>query len=139
MRAVMMREFGPPDVLELVEVDRPVPVEGEVLVRVEAVGLNPVDAAVRSGGFRLFAQPPTVLGWDVAGVVEEAGPGVDRFVPGDRVFGLARFPRMAGAYAEYLTVPAAELARPPAALGGGAIWTMTRPSAAGPSSSAWTS
>jgi NADPH:quinone reductase-like Zn-dependent oxidoreductase len=116
MRAVMMREFGPPDVLELVELDRPVPVEGEILIRVQAVGLNPVDAAVRSGGFRLFAEPPTVLGWDVAGVVEEVGPGADRFAPGDQVFGLSRFPRMAGGYAEYLAAPAAELARTPARL-----------------------
>ena len=116
MRAVRMREFGPPDVLELVEVERPAAGEGEVVVRAQAVGLNPVDAFVRSGAFPLFAQPPTVLGWDVAGVVEEVGPGVDRFAPGDEVFGLARFPQMAGCYAEFVAVPAGELARRPAAL-----------------------
>lgn len=116
MRAVRIEDFGPPDVLKIVEMERPAPGEGDVLVRVEAVGLNPVDAFVRSGVFPLFAKPPTVLGWDIAGIVEEAGPGVDRFAPGDRVFGLSRFPQMADGYAEYVSAPAADLARPTDAL-----------------------
>ena len=113
MRAVSFRDFGPPEVLEVVEIERPEPAEGEVLVKVAAVGLNPVEAFAREGSFRLFGPPPMVLGWDVAGVVEAVGPGVDGFAPGDRVFGLPRFPRLNGGYAEYVTAPADHLARTP--------------------------
>lgn len=116
MRAVSFRDFGPPEVLEVVEVARPEPAAGEVLVKVAAVGLNPVEAFARDGSFQLFGPPPMVLGWDVAGVVEAAGPGVDRFAPGDRVFGLPRFPRLAGGYAEYVAAPVDHLATPPADL-----------------------
>jgi NADPH:quinone reductase-like Zn-dependent oxidoreductase len=116
MRAIILRSFGPPDVLEVAEVERPAPAAGEVLVRVEAVGLNPVEAFARSGSLPLFGPPPMVLGWDVAGVVEAVGPEVDRFATGDRVFGLPLFPRLARGYAEYVTAPADQLARPPADL-----------------------
>ena len=116
MRAVVMGAFGPPDVLEVVEQDRPEPGPGEVLVRVEAAGLNPVEAFARLGFFPLPAQPPIVLGWDVAGTVEATGPDVTRFAVGDRVFGLPLFPQPAGAYAEYLVAPADQLAVPPAGL-----------------------
>jgi NADPH:quinone reductase-like Zn-dependent oxidoreductase len=116
MRAVILRAFGGPEVLEVVEVDPPEPAAGEVLVRVEAVGLNPVEAFARSGALPLFGPPPMVLGWDLAGVVEATGPGVDRFVAGDRVFGLPRFPRLAGGYAEYVTAPAEQLAPAPKSL-----------------------
>ena len=116
MRAIILRAFGAPDVLEVAEVERPEPAAGEVLVRVEAVGLNPVEAFARSGALPLFGPPPMVLGWDVAGVVEAVGPGVDRFAPGDRAFGLPRFPRLAGGYAEYVAAPADQLAHPPADL-----------------------
>jgi NADPH:quinone reductase-like Zn-dependent oxidoreductase len=116
MRAIILRAFGPPEVLEVAEVERPAPAAGEVLVRVEAVGLNPVEAFARSGALPLFGPPPMVLGWDVAGVVETLGPEVDRFAPGDRVFGMPRFPRLAGGYAEYVAAPADQLASPPADL-----------------------
>jgi NADPH:quinone reductase-like Zn-dependent oxidoreductase len=116
MRAIILRAFGGPEVLEVTELERPEPAEGEVLVRVEAVGLNPVEAFARSGALPLFGPPPMVLGWDLAGVVEAAGPGVDRFTAGDRVFGLPRFPRLAHGYAEYVTAPAAELAPAPQTL-----------------------
>jgi NADPH:quinone reductase-like Zn-dependent oxidoreductase len=84
MRAIILRAFGAPDVLEVAEVERPEPAAGEVLVRVEAVGLNPVEAFARSGSLPLFGPPPMVLGWDVAGVVEAVGYGVTRFAVGDR-------------------------------------------------------
>jgi NADPH:quinone reductase-like Zn-dependent oxidoreductase len=116
MRTVVLSGYGPPEVLQMVETDRPEPAEGEVLVRVEAIGLNPVEAFVRAGLFPLGGPPPLVLGWDVAGVVEATGPGVDRFAVGDRVFGLPRFPALARAYAEYVTAPADQLASPPAEL-----------------------
>jgi NADPH:quinone reductase-like Zn-dependent oxidoreductase len=116
MRTVVLPGYGPPEVLQLTETDRPEPGDGEVLVRVEAIGLNPVEAFVRAGLFPLGGPPPLVLGWDIAGVVEATGPGVDRFAVGDRVFGLPRFPELARAYAEYVTAPADQLASPPAGL-----------------------
>lgn len=102
--------------LELVEVPRPEPAPTEVLVRVAAAGVNPVDWKTRSrGGF--LGQPPFTVGWDVAGVVEEVGRGVTRFAPGDRVFGMPRFPREAAAHAEYVTSPSRQLAHIPERLG----------------------
>jgi NADPH:quinone reductase-like Zn-dependent oxidoreductase len=78
--------------------------------------VNPVDWKVRArGGF--LGEPPFTVGWDVAGVVEELGRGVTRFAPGDRVFGMPRFPREAAAYAEYVTSPSRQLARIPDGLG----------------------
>ncbi|MFE9424748.1 NADP-dependent oxidoreductase [Kitasatospora sp. NPDC006697] len=115
MRAVSQKSFGGPSVLELVEAERPVPRSGEVLVRVHASAINPVDAAVRSGAFPLIGQPPFVLGWDVSGVVEEAGPGA-RYRVGEEVYGMPFFPRQAGGYAEYVAAPSRQFARKPANL-----------------------
>jgi NADPH:quinone reductase-like Zn-dependent oxidoreductase len=102
-------------VLELQEVDRPEPVQTEVLVRVAAAGINPVDWKVRhyGGNPKAVGEPPFILGWDVAGVVEEVSRSLTRFAPGDRVFGMPWFPRLARAYAEYVTSPARQLARTP--------------------------
>ena len=116
MHAIRQHSLGGPDVLELVDVPRPEPGPTEVLVRVAAAGVNPVDWKVRArGGF--LGEPPFTVGWDVAGVVEELGRGVTRFTPGDRVFGMPRFPREAAAYAEYVTAPSRQLARIPEGLG----------------------
>jgi len=119
MRAILIREFGGPDVLEPDEVEAPAPIPTEVLVRVAAAGINPVDAKTRGGsGFAaVLGEPPLILGWDVAGVVEEVGRGVTRFVPGDRVFGMPWFPRQAGAYAELVAAPSRQFARTPERLG----------------------
>jgi NADPH:quinone reductase-like Zn-dependent oxidoreductase len=115
MRAIRQRALGGPEVLELVEVPLPEPAPTEVLVRVTAAGVNPVDWKTRErGGF--VGEPPFTIGWDVAGIVERTGPGVTRFAAGDRVFGMPRFPREAAAYAEYLTSPSRQLARTPDAL-----------------------
>ena len=113
-----MRKYGDPEVLEAGEIDRPEPIQTEVLVRVTAAGLNPVDWKIRryGGDPRAVGEPPLVLGWDVAGVVEEAAGRVTRFAPGDRVFGMPWFPRLARAYAEYVTAPARQLARTPGGL-----------------------
>lgn len=116
MRAISQASLGGPEVLELVEMPRPDPAPTEVLVRVIAAGVNPVDWKVRErGGF--LGEPPFTVGWDVAGVVEELGRGVTRFRAGDRVFGMPRFPKEAAAYAEYVTSPSRQLARTPGSIG----------------------
>lgn len=84
MKAISQTTFGDPSVLQIVEIDAPVPIPTEVLIRVAAVGLNPVETAIRSGGFALLGEPPFVLGWDVSGVVESVVPGVTRFRWGTR-------------------------------------------------------
>jgi NADPH:quinone reductase-like Zn-dependent oxidoreductase len=114
MAAIRQQAYGGPEVLELVEVDRPRPRPTEVLVRVLACGVNPVDWKVRAGG--RFLSPPMTVGWDICGVVEEVGAGVTRFQPGDDVFGMPRFPGEAGGYAQYVTARSRQLARKPAAL-----------------------
>jgi NADPH:quinone reductase-like Zn-dependent oxidoreductase len=113
-----MTAVGDPDVLELQDVERPEPVQTEVVVRVAAAGINPVDWKVRhyGGNPKAVGEPPLILGWDVAGVVEETTPSLTRFAVGDRVFGMPWFPRLARAYAEYVTSPARQLARTPDAL-----------------------
>ncbi|MFE6052214.1 NADP-dependent oxidoreductase [Kitasatospora sp. NPDC056446] len=115
MRAVVQREVGGPEVLEVAEVERPELLSGEVLVRVRAAGVNPVDVAVRAGWFPLLGEPPFTVGWDVSGVVEEAAPGA-RYRVGEEVYGMPFFPRAANAYAEYVAAPSRQLARKPASI-----------------------
>ncbi|MYW00762.1 NADP-dependent oxidoreductase [Streptomyces sp. SID3343] len=118
MRAISQDTAGGPDVLHLIETDRPEPGPTEVLVRVQAAGVNPTDWKTRARGrFYSGQEPPFTLGFDVAGVVEAVGAGVTILAPGDEVFGMPRFPRPAGAYAEYVTAPARHLFRRPAGLG----------------------
>jgi NADPH:quinone reductase-like Zn-dependent oxidoreductase len=80
-----------------------------------AAGVNPVDCKTRRGEgvARWLGPPPFIVGWDVCGTVEAAGYGVTRFEVGDIVFGMPRFPRCAGGYAEYVTAPSRQLARVP--------------------------
>jgi NADPH:quinone reductase-like Zn-dependent oxidoreductase len=116
MRSIRQRALGGPEVLQLTDVPRPEPGPTEVLVRVSAAGINPVDWKTRArGGF--LGQPPFTVGWDVAGVVEALGAGVTRFAVGERVFGMPRFPREAAGYAEYVISPSRQLARIPERLG----------------------
>ncbi|MEU6825365.1 NADP-dependent oxidoreductase [Streptomyces atriruber] len=115
MRVITQQTFGGPEVLTVVDAPEPRPLPTEVLVRVEAIGLNPLEARLRAGEVPLLGPPPFVLGWDISGVVEE-GPQTWRFRPGDEVFGMPLFPRAAGAYAEVVSAPALHLARKPASL-----------------------
>lgn len=114
MRAVTQHSFGGPEVLEITEAAMPVPLPSEVLVRIRASAVNPVDAMARSGALPLLGEPPFVLGWDISGVVEQVVPGVNRFRAGDEVYGMPFFPRAAGGYADYIAVPSRQLARKPA-------------------------
>ena len=115
MRAIEVTRFGGPEVLRLADIERPSPISTEVLVRVIAAGVNPVDCKTRRGEgvSRWVGPPPFVVGWDVAGVVEAMGYGVTRFDVGDVVYGMLRFPRAAGAYAEYVTAPSRQFAKSP--------------------------
>lgn len=112
MRAIQFSEYGPPEVLRLVELPRPEPGAGEVLVRVRAAGVNPVDWKIRDGSLAHFAgAPPLIPGFDLAGDVVALGPGVDNWRVGQDVF--ARLPAI-GAYAEFVVVKADLLVRKPA-------------------------
>src|SRR4051812_8752634 len=87
MKAVVARQPGGPEVLLVDQVLRPEPNEGEVLVKVMAAGVNPVDAYIRAGKFkRAAAKVPMVLGMDIAGLVEKVGPKVSKFKVGDQVY-----------------------------------------------------
>jgi NADPH:quinone reductase len=114
MRAVVVSEFGGPGQLQLTEVPGPVPGPGQVRIRVMAAGVNPVDAGNRADGSWAGLRVPCILGYDIAGVVDELGPGVAGLRPGDRVMAMTHFPDGAGGYAE-LAVVAAGLVAPIAA------------------------
>ena len=116
MRAVIQNAVGGPDVLFVAEQPDPSPKPGEVLVRVKAAGINPVDGAVRGGFYPLLGEPPFILGWDISGTVAALGAGVTEFKVGDDVFGMPHFPKQAGAYAELATAPVDEIAAKPAAI-----------------------
>ncbi|GAA3555678.1 NADP-dependent oxidoreductase [Amycolatopsis ultiminotia] len=115
MRVVTQQEFGGTEVLQLVEADRPEPGPTEVLVRVHAAGINPVDWKSRAHEV-FMGKPPYTLGWDVSGVVEQVGFGATGLREGDEVLGMPWFPRQAGGYAEYLTAPSRQFVRKPGAL-----------------------
>lgn len=111
MNAIVAAAPGGPEVLQLQDVPRPEAGSTEVLVRVHAAGVNPVDWKSRAAGN--LVEPPWTPGWDVAGVVEAVGFGVTILQPGDRVFGMPAFPREAGAYAEFATARARQLVKTP--------------------------
>ena len=110
MKAVVLHKYGKPDELKWEDVEDPKPGPGEVLVRVAAVSINPVDWKMRSGEAksRFPLEFPAIIGRDLAGVVREVGQGVQSFEPGDKVFALAEH-----TYAELCVVKASELAKVP--------------------------
>jgi len=118
MKAMVVREFGGPEVFEWRDVPRPAAGSGEVLVRVKASSVNPVDTKIRSGMLAAIApEAPTILGCDMAGVVEECGTGVTVFSPGDEVYGCAGGVKgCPGALAEFMAADARLLAPKPAGL-----------------------
>jgi len=118
MRAAVVDGPGGPDALRLAEVAVPTPVLSEVLVRVVAAGVNPIDAKTRAGrGMSAAINAwPAVLGLDVSGVVVRTPFDAHPFPVGTEVYGMASVPRTPGAYAEYVVVPTLSLARKPASL-----------------------
>ena len=110
MKASVLHDYGPPSNLKYEDFPDPKPGPGEVLVRVQAASVNPIDWKLRSGAAkaRFPLTLPAILGRDVAGTVRELGEGVKDFAVGDRVFALAR-----ATYAELCIVKASELARIP--------------------------
>ena len=110
MKAIRVHEFGGPEVLRLEEVADPQPGEGEVLVRVRAAGVNPVDTYIRSGGHAIKPSLPYTPGLDAAGVVEAVGEGVTRVAAGDRVYTAGT---VSGAYAELAVCKESQVYRLP--------------------------
>ena len=112
MKAVRLERFGDVDVLELRQVERPLPGPREVLVQIRAAGINPGEAAIRKGQLEnVFPTTfPSGEGSDLAGVVVETGAGVNAFKPGDEVLG---FSHTRGSHAEFAAVPFDQLTRKP--------------------------
>ena len=117
MKAVRLHEYGGPEVLKYEDAPMPEPAAGEVLVKVHAAGVNPVDWKVRAGYLKGFLNYPLPLipGWDLSGVVESVGAGVTPWKKGDEVYSRPDISRN-GAYAEYIAVRATEVARKPKTL-----------------------
>lgn len=116
MNAAFIEQYGDSSTIKTGKLDKPEAGEGEVLVKIQAAGVNPVDGAI-VGGMLKDAIPgefPLIPGWDVAGVVEEVGHSVSRFSPGDEVYAYARRPKIQhGTFAEYISLPESYLAERP--------------------------
>lgn len=116
MKAAYFEEFGEFNQIKTGELNQPEPGEGEVLVKVKAAGVNPVDAAIVRGMLKdaIPTEFPVIPGWDVAGVVEENGYASRRFKKGDEVYAYARRPTIQhGTFAEYIALPESYLAHRP--------------------------
>jgi NADPH2:quinone reductase len=116
MKAIVLQSFGGPESFELRDVPKPVPHAGQVLVRVQATSINPLDYQVRRGDYPDLVQLPAITGHDVSGVVEEVGPGVTAFFPGDDVWYTPQIFDGPGSYAEYHVAAESIVGRKPASL-----------------------
>ena len=113
MKAVVLHKYGGPDELEYEEWDDPQAGDGQILIRVTAAGINPIDWKIRSGAMKTFMplELPAILGYDYSGVVRSVGKGVEGYAEGDKVFG-----RAAKTYAELLLADLAGLSKLPKGL-----------------------
>jgi len=118
MRAMTMSAAGGPEVLKMAQIERPVRISSEVLVKVVAAGVNPIDVKTRNGkgAFGAIQSLPIVLGNDFSGIVVEAPFAAHALQPGTEVYGMGMVPRMSGAYAEYVTVSELSVIRKPPSL-----------------------
>jgi len=117
MRAIVVHQYGGPEVLKLEEIPQPEAKEDEILVRVIAAGVNPVDAAARSQKFGQFLhiKLPAIPGYDIAGIVEKAGAKITKFKPGDPVYAYIALDK-GGGYAQYAVATEKEAAAKPQSL-----------------------
>ncbi len=132
MKAIVLKSFGGPDSFELCDVPTPRPHAGQVLVRVHATSINPLDYQVRLGDYPDLVPLPAITGHDVSGVVEEVGPGVTSFSPGDEVWYTPQIFDGPGSYAEYHVADESIVGKKPASLShleaasltlvGGTVW-----------------
>jgi len=116
MKAILLKDFGGTEQLELTELPKPMIKDHEVLIRTRSISINPIDVKTRSGkgqAQRIKDKMPAILGWDVAGVVVEKGSQADGISEGDEVFGQVNFPGPGGCYAEFVAAPAQHLAIKP--------------------------
>src|SRR4051812_20928728 len=102
MKAIRVHEFGPPEVMKLEQVSDPAPGPGQVVVRLHAVGVNPVEGYIRSGTYAVKPPLPYTPGSDAGGVVHAVGDGVTQYKPGDRVYTAGS---VTGTYAEMALCP----------------------------------
>jgi NADPH:quinone reductase len=121
MKAVVIHRFGGPDVLELAELDVPEPLTGQVRIQVQAAAVNPVDVATRAGSLAdhglMRANGQIGIGWDLAGVIDEIGPDVDRFRAGDPVIAMRDLLTASiGAQAEYVVLDSEAVAPAPSSV-----------------------
>ena len=132
MKAIVLKSFGGPESFELCDLPQPVPDAGQVLVRVHATSINPLDYQVRRGDYPDLVPLPAITGHDVSGVVEEVGPGVTNFSAGDEVWYTPQIFDGPGSYAEYHVAAEGIIGKKPAALShleaasltlvGGTVW-----------------
>lgn len=115
MQAVILTEYGQPENLELKEVEKPNTNDDQVLIRIKAAGVNPVDTKIRAGtsGMCKKINLPVILGFDVSGIVEAVGKNVKEFNINDEVMGCIGFPGLGKAYAEYTAADPVHLAHKP--------------------------
>jgi NADPH2:quinone reductase len=140
MKAILLKSFGGPESFELCDVPKPMPHEGQVLVRVHATSINPLDYQVRRGDYPDLVQLPAITGHDVSGVVEEVAPDVTSISPGDEVWYTPKIFDGPGSYAEYHVAAESIIGRKPASLShleaasltlvGGTVWEALRVRAA---------
>jgi len=114
MKAIRIHEFGGPEVLKYEDAQQPMPAANEVLIKVHATGVNPIDWKIRAGHAKgkFRVEFPLIPGWDVAGEIEEVGSDIINFRKGDEVYARPD-PTKDGTYAEYVTVKANEIALKP--------------------------
>ncbi len=121
MKAIVCTKYGPPEVLQLKDVEKPTPKDNEVLVKIHASSLNAADLEILKGVFVNRIAAPLrpmhkILGTDIAGQIREVGRKVKQFQPGDEIWGDLSFPLCSGAFAEYVCVPEDALRLKPASM-----------------------
>jgi len=116
MKVAIINKFGPPEVLQITDLEKPEPNEDEVLIKIKFAGINPVDTKVRAGtsGMSKKLQLPAILGWDVSGTIELVGKNVSDFKTGDEVFGCIGFPGLGKTYAQFAVADSKLITKKPA-------------------------